>query len=130
MKQTIEFLKKAGAFHIATMDGDQPRVRPFGVVTKYQDRLYLCTSNTKACFMQMKIHPKVEISAVIGKEWIRLTGEVAADNSEAARTAVLEDNPFLKDMYSANDGVFEVMYFTKGISTFYSFSGTTTTEQI
>ncbi len=130
MKKTLDFLKKAGTFYIATMDGDQPRVRPFGVATAYQDRLYICTSNNKACFVQMKNNPKVEISAVIGNEWIRLTGEIAVDGSEAAKAAVLENSPFLKEMYSVNDGVFEVLYFTKGTTVFYSFSGVTATEQI
>ena len=130
MKKTLEFLKKAGTFYLATTDGNQPRVRPFGAATEYQGKLYLCTSNTKACFMQMKSNPKVEISAVIGEEWIRLAGEVKVDDSKAARAAVLEDNPFLKNMYSPDDGVFEVFFFTRGTTTFCSFSGTTATEQL
>ena len=130
MKKTLEFLKKAGTFYLATTEGDQPRVRPFGVATEYQGKLYICTSNEKACFAQMKNNPKVEISAVVGEEWIRLAGEVATDSREAAKTAVLEDNPFLKNMYSANDGAFEVLYFTKGTATFYSYSGTTATEPL
>lgn len=130
MQKTVEFLKKAGTFYIATMDKDQPRVRPFGVATAYQGRLYLCTANNKACFMQMKTNPKIEISAVVGEEWIRLSGEVAVDSSEAARAAVLEDAPFLKNRYSPNDGIFEVLYFTKGTAVFDSHSGVTATEEI
>ncbi|NLC23903.1 pyridoxamine 5'-phosphate oxidase family protein [Oxalobacter vibrioformis] len=130
MQKTIEFLKKAGTFYIATIDGDQPRVRPFGVATAYQDKLYICTANNKACFMQMKRNPKVEITAVAGEEWIRLSGEVAVDNSEAARAAVLEDAPFLKNMYSPTDGIFEVLYFTRGTAAFDSYAGVTATEEI
>ncbi len=130
MQKTIDFLKKAGTFYIATLDQDQPRVRPFGVATAYQGKLYICTSNEKACFMQMINNPKVEISAVIGNEWIRLTGEVALDTSETARLAVLQEYPSLQNMYAANDGKFEVLYFTKGTAVFYSFSGVTYTEQI
>lgn len=130
MKKTIEFLKKAGTFYLATLDGDQPRVRPFGVATAHEGKLYICTANNKACFMQMKNNPKVEISAVIGEEWIRLSGEVAVDTGKAARAAVLEDAPFLKNMYTPDDGVFEVLYFTKGTALFDSYSGVTATEQI
>lgn len=130
MQKALEFLKKAGTYYIATVDNDQPRVRPFGVATAYQGRLYICTANNKACFAQMKSNPKVEISAVIGDEWIRLSGEIAVDSSEAARTAVLEDAPFLKSMYSPNDGIFEVLYFTKGTAIFYSYAGVTATEEI
>jgi uncharacterized pyridoxamine 5'-phosphate oxidase family protein len=130
MQKTLEFLKKASTFYIATTENDQPRVRPFGVVTAYQNRLYICTSNNKACFAQMKDNPKVEITAVVGDEWIRLTGEVAVDSSEAAKTAVLEDAPFLKNMYAPNDGIFEVLYFTRGTAVFYAHSGVTAREEI
>ena len=130
MQKTLEFLKKAGTFYIATTDKDQPRVRPFGVATAYQGRLYICTSNSKACFAQMKDNPKVEITALVDEEWIRLTGEVAADDSEAARSAVLEDAPFLKGNYASNDDLFEVLYFTKGTTVFYSYSGIAATEEI
>jgi len=130
MKKTIEFLKKAVVFYLATTDGDQPRVRPFGAVIAYQDRLYICTANSKACFAQMKKNPKVEISATIDHEWIRLKGEVAVDSSEAAKIAMLEEYPILKNMYSSNDGQFEVLYFTKGTATFYSYNGDPVTEQL
>jgi len=130
MQKTLDFLKKAGTFYIATADKDQPHVRPFGVATAYQGRLYICTANGKACFAQMKDNPKVEITALVGNEWIRLTGEVAVDDSEAARAAVLEDAPFLKENYASNDGIFEVLYFTKGTTVFYSYSGIGATEEI
>lgn len=130
MKKTTEFLKKAGTFYVATVDGDQPRVRPFGVAVEHLGKLYICTANTKACFAQMKNNPKVEITAVVGEKWIRLTGEVTPDNSEATKIAILEDCPFLKGMYSPNDGFFEVLYFTKGTAIFYSFSGQSETEEI
>jgi len=129
MKKTLEFLKKAGTFYIATVDNDQPRVRPFGVVTEFEGRLYICTSNTKACFMQMINNPKVEICAFVDNEWIRLAGEVKVDMREIARWAVLEDNPRLKSIYSSDDGFFEVLYFTSGIATFASFTDESTIEE-
>lgn len=130
MNKIIEFLQKVGTFYLATADGDQPRVRPFGAVIEYNGKVYIATNNTKDCFKQMQQNSKVEISATKGAEWIRLSGTVAVDSSEAARTAMLEANPALKKMYSATDGIFEVLYFTKGTATFYSFTGQPETIEI
>ena len=129
MKKTLEFLKSAGVFYLATVDEDQPRVRPFGVVTEFEGKLYICTANTKACFRQMINNPKVEICAFKGNEWIRLAGEVEADVREVARMAVLEDNPHLKSLYAADDGFFEVFCFTSGTATFASFTDESTVEE-
>ena len=129
MKKTLEFLKSAGTFYLATIDGDQPRVRPFGVVTEFEGRLYICTANTKACFAQMINNPKVEICAFVDNEWIRLAGEVQVDPRDVARLAVLKDNPRLKSLYSAEDGFFEVLYFTSGTATFASFTEDSTVEE-
>ena len=130
MKKTIEFLKKAVVFYLATTDENQPRVRPFGAVIEHQNRLYICTGNSKACFAQMKKNPKVEISATIDNNWIRLEGEVTVDSSTDAKVAMLEEYPFLKNMYSPTDGEFEVLYFTKGKSTFYSYTSDPVTEEL
>ncbi|GKX67494.1 pyridoxamine 5'-phosphate oxidase family protein [Inconstantimicrobium mannanitabidum] len=130
MNKVIEFLQKVGTFYLATADDDQPRVRPFGAVVEYNNKIYIATNNTKDCFKQMQQNSKVEISATKGAEWIRLSGTVAVDSSEAAKTAMLEANPALKNMYSVTDGLFEVLYFTKGTATFYSFKGQPETIEI
>ncbi len=129
MKRTLKFLQDAGTFYLATVEADQPRVRPFGAVCSYNGRLYICTNNTKACFKQMTTNPKVEISAMVQGEWIRLSGTVAIDTSKEAKTAMLEAYPQLKQMYSPTDGIFEVLYFTKACSTFYSFAKKPETEE-
>lgn len=122
MTRTLKFLQDAGTFYLATADGDQPRVRPFGAVCAHNGKLYICTNNKKACFSQMKKNPKVEISAMVKGTWIRLCGTVAADSSADAKSAMLEANPGLKKMYTPADGVFEVLYFTKATATFCSFT--------
>ncbi|EGW38678.1 pyridoxamine 5'-phosphate oxidase family protein [Desulfosporosinus sp. OT] len=122
MKKALEFLKESGTFYLATVDGDQPRVRPFGAVFEYEGKLYIVTNNTKNCFKQMLENPKVEISGMNKKgQWIRITGEVAHDDRREVKELALETIPPLKTMYNIDDGIFAVLYFTKGTATISSF---------
>ena len=119
-----DFLRGCGAFFIATMDkDDQPRVRPFGALAKFEGRLYLCTGNKKNVYRQLKANPKVEISGVASGEWIRLEALAIEDARREARLAVLEQNPSLKKMYSADDGVFAVFYLKDARANILSFTG-------
>ncbi|NRY59801.1 pyridoxamine 5'-phosphate oxidase family protein [Clostridium beijerinckii] len=123
MNEVLEFLLNNPTFYIATMDGDQPRVRPFGAVMKYKDKLYFTTNNTKSVFEQLVENPKVEISTTSPKgEWIRLTGKAVFDSSMKAKSAMLESVPSLKKMYSLDDNIFEVFYLEDAVVTFNSFS--------
>ena len=109
-------------FYLATAEGDQPRVRPFGAVFEYEGKLYIVTNNTKNCFKQMVQNPKVEISGMNKNgQWIRLTGEVANDDRREVKEIAINAVPVLKTMYSADDGIFAVLYFTKGTATIASF---------
>jgi uncharacterized pyridoxamine 5'-phosphate oxidase family protein len=130
MDRTFNFLKEAGTFYLATVDGPLPRVRPFGAICRYNGKLYICTNNKKACYKQMLANPNVEISAMAGQRWIRLAGTVARDPSQEARQAMLDANERLKRMYAADDGVFEVLYFTQGTASFYSFGGEPEVEEL
>ena len=123
MNKTLEFLKDSGTFYLATTEGNQPRVRPFAAVFEYEGKLYIVTDNTKKCFKQMVENPKVEISCMNKKgQWIRVTGEVANDDRREVKEFALESNPFLKSGHNVDDGVFSVLYFTKGTSTIYSYT--------
>ncbi len=122
MKEVLDFLKKCGTFYLATVEGDQPRVRPFGAVCAFEDRLYLVTNNKKAVYAQMLANPKVEISGMAGGKWIRLSGTVAPDPRREAKHAMLEANPSLRSMYSEDDGLVEVLYFTKASADLCSFT--------
>ncbi len=123
MKKALEFLKECGTFYLATTEGDQPRVRPFGAVFEYEGKLYIVSNNTKKCFKQMLENPKVEISSMNKKgQWIRLAGEVAYDDRREVKELALNTIPSLKNMYSIDDGIFAVLYFTKGTATISSFS--------
>lgn len=121
MNKAVELLRECQTFFLATDDNGQPRVRPFGAVADINGKLYICTNNTKDCFKQMMKNPKVEISAVIEDEkWLRICGTVKVDSSMEAREEFLKQVPL--DMYKADDGIFEVLYFTEATLTVYSFT--------
>jgi uncharacterized pyridoxamine 5'-phosphate oxidase family protein len=121
MEEVYEFLKKCGVFFIATEEGNQPRVRPFGAVNIFDGKLYIQTGKSKNVSKQMQINPNVEISAFIEGKWIRLEGKVVRDDRRDAKVSMLEANPELKGMYSADDDNTEVLYFENAKAAFCSF---------
>jgi len=122
MKEVYDFLKKCGVFYIATVDGDKPRVRPFGALNIFEDKLYIQTGKVKNVAKQMASNPKVEISSFIDGKWIRLEGEVVEDPRREAKVSMLEANPELKAMYSADDDNTEVLYFKNVKASINSFT--------
>jgi len=124
MNEVYEYLKKCGIFYLATTQGDQPRVRPFGAICIYEDKLYIQTGNIKSVFKQMKEDPKIEI-CTMDKDgtWIRIESTVVQDDRIEARQHMLDANPSIKSMYAANDGNCEVLYLKDATATFYSFTG-------
>lgn len=123
MKEVLQFLQDAGVFYIATMDGDQPRVRPFGAINEFEGKIYIITSNEKDVYKQMQKNPKVEISGM-NKEgkWIRLSCEVVRDDRTEAKKSMLDANPSLRAMYSEEDGKMEVLYFKNANAVICSFT--------
>ena len=123
MKEVLEFLKLCRVYYIATVEGDQPRVRPFGAQCEFEGKLYLTTSNQKAVYAQMKANGKVEISGMASDgRWIRLTAESVFDERREAKTAMLEANPELRSMYSEDDGKMEVFYLQNATAVICSFT--------
>ena len=123
MKEVLEFLKLCRVYYIATVEGDQPRVRPFGAQCEFEGKLYLTTSNQKAVYAQMKANGKVEISGMAPDgRWIRLTAESVFDERREAKTAMLEANPELRSMYSEDDGKMEVFYLQNATAVICSFT--------
>lgn len=108
MHEVYEFLKSAGVYYLATMDGDQPRVRPFGTIDLYDGRLYIQTGKTKDVANQLKQNPKIEISAMLEGRWIRLEAEAILDDNIEAQVHMLDNYPNLKAMYTPGDGNTEV----------------------
>ena len=122
MKEAVEFLKKCCVFYLATVEVDQPRVRPFGALNVFEDKLYIITNNTKDVFQQMKVNPKVEISGMAEGKWIRLTAEAVRDERFEARQAMLDANPSLRSMYNEEDEIMEVLYLTNATGAICSFT--------
>ncbi len=121
MERTVKFLKEAGVYYLATVDGDQPRVRPFGTAHIFEGRLYIQTGKVKDVSRQLHANPKAEICAFKDGSWLRLSGELIEDDRRKARISMLEAYPELKRMYSPDDGNTEVFYFKNATATFCSF---------
>ena len=115
MNEIYEFLKAAGTYYLATVDGDQPRVRPFGTIDLYDGRLYIQTGKSKDVANQLKANPKIEISAMLEGRWIRLTAEAILDENIEAQIHMLDNYPQLKGMYTPGDGNTEV-YFLQNVT--------------
>ncbi len=122
MQEVYEFLKKSGVFYLATVDGDKPRVRPFGALNIFEDKLYLQTGKVKAVSKQIEVNPNVEVCAFSEGKWIRVSGTLVRDDRREAKESMLDANPELKGMYSADDDNTEVLYFDKAKATFSSFT--------
>jgi uncharacterized pyridoxamine 5'-phosphate oxidase family protein len=125
MKEVQAYLKECGAFFIATVDGDQPHVRAFGVSEIINDRLYIMTGKVKDVYKQMAKNGKFEICALKpnGSEWMRVTGTLVNDDDLAVKEEFLNRNEGLKSMYKADDDNMAVLYITNGTARFCSFAG-------
>lgn len=122
MQRVVDFLKEAGTYYLATVDGDQPRVRPFGTAHIFEGKLYIQTGKVKDVSKQIHANPKVEICAVKGGDWLRLAGELVEDDRLEAKQSMLDAYPSLQGMYKADDGNTEVFYFKNATATFSSFT--------
>lgn len=122
MKEVYEFLKTAGTYFLATTEERQPRVRPFGTVNIFENKLYFQTGKVKDISKQLHVNPKIEICTVVGGEWIRIEATAVADDSREARVSMLEAYPSLQSMYSPDDGNTEVWYLLDATATIYSFT--------
>ena len=122
MQEVYEFLKAAGTYYLATVEGDQPRVRPFGTVDLFEGRLYIQTGKVKAVSKQLQANPKAEICAFKDGVWLRVAGELIRDDRLEAKKHMLEQYPDLQAMYSAEDDNTEVLYFKNAEATFSSFT--------
>ena len=129
MEKTAKFLKEAGTYFLATADGDQPRVRPFGTVNVFEGKLYIQTGKKKDVAKQIAANPKVEISAFKDGTWIRLAGKLVEDDRREARVSMLDAYPELKAMYDPDDGNTVVYYLEDATATFCSFTAAPEVEK-
>ena len=124
MQEVLDFLKKCKTFYIATVEGDQPRVRPFGVAEIINGKLYIQTGKSKNVSKQMQINPKIEICAFEGPTTLRLSGVVHRDDTVETKKIFLDANPMLRNVgYDENDDNTEILYIDNATATFTSFGG-------
>lgn len=122
MREVYEFLKACGTYYLATVDADQPRVRPFGTADIFENRLYIQTGKSKEVSRQIRANPKVEICAFADGRWLRVSGTLVRDDRVEAKAHMLDSHPELKAMYSAEDDNTEVLYFKDATAIFSSFT--------
>ena len=122
LEKVIKFLDEAQTYYLATVEGDQPRVRPFGTALIYKDRLYIQTGKVKPVSKQLKANPKAEICAFMNGKWLRIAGELVEDDTREVKTLMLEKMPMLRHMYNEDDGNMQMLYFKNAKATFSSFT--------
>ena len=122
MERICSFLKEAGVYYLATVEGDQPRVRPFGTAHIFEGKLYIQTGKVKPTSRQLLANPKAEICAFLNGTWVRIAGELVEDDRVEARKSMLDAYPNLRSMYDENDGNTQVFYFQNATATISSFT--------
>ena len=122
IEKVYQFLDEAKTYYLATVEGDQPRVRPFGTALLYNGRLYIQTGKVKPVSKQLAANPKAEICAFKDGRWLRVAGELINDDSIEVKTAMLDKMPELKTIYRADDDNTQVLYFKNAVATFSSFT--------
>ena len=123
MQKVCDFIRDCGVYYIATVEGDQPRVRPFGTIAIFDGKLYIQTGKKKAFFKQLMENPKAELCCFNrDNKWLRLSGELVNDDRVEAKKAMLDDYPNLRNMYDENDDNTAVLYFKNARAEFTSFS--------
>ncbi|MDR0640011.1 MAG: pyridoxamine 5'-phosphate oxidase family protein [Spirochaetaceae bacterium] len=123
MQEIYEFLKKSGTYYLATIDGNKPRVRPFGTALIFENKLYFQTVKVKNVSRQIAANPNVEICAMADDKWIRIEAVAVEDDRREPREAMLDAYPTLKAMYKADDGNTQVFYLKNATATISSFTG-------
>ena len=121
MKEVLEFIKSCGVYYLATVEGDQPRVRPFGTAEEFEGKLYIQTGKIKPTSKQLLANPKAEICAYRNGAWLRLAGEFIEDDRIEAKKSMLDAYPNLRAMYDENDGNTQVFYIQNATATFCAF---------
>lgn len=122
MDRVVEFLKSVEVYYLATVDGDQPRVRPFGTVNAFEGKVYIQTGKVKDVSKQLHANPKAEICAFKDGKWIRISGELVEDDRREARESMLNAYPNLRAMYNEDDGNTEVFYLKDATAVIASFT--------
>lgn len=129
MQEVYEFLKKCGTYYLATVEGDQPRVRPFGTIDLFEGRLTIQTGKVKEVSKQILKNPKVELCAFDGERWLRVAATAVEEPKVEAQVHMLDAYPSLKNMYQPGDGNTQIFALEQVTATFSSFTEAPRTVQ-
>ena len=129
-ERVCAFLEEAQVYYLATAEGDQPRVRPFGTEMVYEGKLYIQTGKIKPVSHQLADNPKAEICAFTKGQWVRVWGKLVNDDRREVKVAMLEKYPNLRRMYDPDDGNTQVLYFEDAQATFSSFAAPAETVKL
>ena len=129
MERVCEFLKAAGVYYLATVEGDQPRVRPFGTAHIFEGKLYIQTGKSKPVSKQLAANPKAELCAFKDGIWLRVACELVEDDRIEAKKSMLDEYSNLRAMYDENDSNTQVLYLKNAVATFSSFTAAPETYQ-
>ena len=129
-EKVCAFLDEAQVYYLATVEGDQPRVRPFGTALVYEGKLYIQTGKVKPVSHQLAENPKAEICAFHNGQWVRVSGKLLNDDRREVKVAMLDKYPNLKRMYGPDDGNTQVLYFEGATATFSSFMAAPETVEL
>lgn len=123
MEKVCQFLKESGTYYLATVEGDQPRVRPFGTAHIFEGKIYIQTGKAKPVSKQLGVNPKAEICAFKDGVWLRIACELCEDDRFEAKKSMLDAYPHLRGMYNEEDANTQVLYMKNATATFASFAG-------
>ena len=129
MEKVYEFLKSAGTYYLATIEGDQPRVRPFGTIHLFEGKLYIQTGKVKPVSKQLAANPKCELCAFQDGVWLRVAAELVEDDRVEAKKSMLDEYSKLRAIYDENDPNTQVLYLKNAVATFSSFTAAPETYQ-
>jgi uncharacterized pyridoxamine 5'-phosphate oxidase family protein len=131
MNEVLKFLTDNPIFYIATVDGNIPKVRPFGFIMDFEGKLYFGTSNQKNVYKQLKANPHFEVSTTSStREWLRLKGTAVFNTNKRTKQAALDTMPMLSKMYSVDDSIFELFYIENAEATFNDMTGASRTIKL
>ena len=122
IEKVYRFLDESHTYYLATVEGDQPRVRAFGTILLHNGKLYIQTGKSKPVSKQIALNPKVEICAFKNGQWLRVAGKLVNDDNRNVKVAMLEKMPSLKPLYNPDDGNMQMLYFKNATATFSSFT--------
>ena len=119
INKVYSFLEEAKVFYLATDEGGQPRVRPYGAMLMFENKIYIMAFHKTNATKQIAVNPKAELCAFKGKT-LRISCTLIEDNRQAVKDAMTEKMPALKPVIGEK-GENAVMYYLKdATATFFN----------